>query len=212
MKKCNKCLIKKSINKFQSFESRGKIYTRNFCIMCKREYDKVNKKEYSIKNKDLIKDRNKLYYQKNRTYVRNYQKNYLKELHGKDIFYVLRKNVSRQVNRILKTNGGSKFGKSILKYLPYTIQDLKNHLELKFEPWMTWDNYGKYNFTLWNDCDQSTWTWNIDHIIPQSKLPYTSMEVDNFKKCWDLDNLRPLSAKYNYLDGINRTRHRVNKW
>ena len=45
----------------------------------------------------------------------------------------------------------------------------------------------------WNDNDQSTWTWNIDHIIPQSTLPYTSMDDEIFKKCWALENLRPLS-------------------
>ena len=49
----------------------------------------------------------------------------------------------------------------------------------------------------WNDEDKSTWTWKIDHIIPQSKLPYSSMEEENFKICWALENLRPLSAKEN---------------
>ena len=50
--------------------------------------------------------------------------------------------------------------------------------------------------------------WHIDHIIPQSLLPYSSMEDDNFKKCWALSNLRPLSAKQNLLDGANRIRHK----
>ena len=59
---------------------------------------------------------------------------------------------------------------------------------------MSWKNYGVY--------------WHIDHIIPQSDLPYTSMEDDNFKLCWALDNLRPLEAKQNLLDGAKRTRHK----
>jgi hypothetical protein len=33
------------------------------------------------------------------------------------------------------------------------------------------------------------------------------MEDENFIKCWKLSNLRPLSAKQNWLDGINKTRH-----
>jgi hypothetical protein len=69
---------------------------------------------------------------------------------------------------------------------------------------MNWNNYGIYYTNLWNDNDPSTWVWNIDHIIPQSKLPYTSMEDDNFKKCWALDNLRPYSAKQNIIDGNKR--------
>ena len=72
---------------------------------------------------------------------------------------------------------------------------------------MNWDNWGRFISKKWNDHDKLTWTWQLDHIIPQSDLPYTSMEDDNFKKCWSLDNLRPLSAKQNYLDGINRVRH-----
>ena len=98
-------------------------------------------------------------------------------------------------------------GISIIKYLPYSIKELKCYLENKFESWMTWNNWGAYNKYTWIDNDQSTWTWNIDHIIPQSNLPYSLMTDDNFKKCWSLDNLRPLSAKQNVLDGINRVRH-----
>jgi len=99
---------------------------------------------------------------------------------------------------------GNKGCKSISKYLLYTIGELKNHLETQFESWMTWNNQGKYDPKTWDDNDQTTWTWNIDHIIPQSKLFYTSLEDDNFKKAWALNNLRPLSAKQNILDGNRR--------
>jgi len=44
----------------------------------------------------------------------------------------------------------------------------------------------------------------IDHIIPQSMLQYSSMEEDNFKKCWALENLRPYSSKQNNKDGNRR--------
>jgi len=73
---------------------------------------------------------------------------------------------------------------------------------------MNWNNWGVYKSKNWNDNDSSTWTWQIDHIIPQSNLPYTSMEDENFKKSWDLNNLRPYSAKQNILDGISRVRHK----
>ena len=72
---------------------------------------------------------------------------------------------------------------------------------------MNWDNWGVYKANGWNDDDQSTWTWQIDHIIPQSTLPYSSMNDDNFQKCWALNNLRPYSAKLNNLDGVKRTKH-----
>jgi hypothetical protein len=66
---------------------------------------------------------------------------------------------------------------------------------------MTWENHGAYQSSKWDDNDISTWKWQIDHIIPQHKLPYSSMEDENFKKCWALENLRPYSAKQNLLDG-----------
>lgn len=97
--------------------------------------------------------------------------------------------------------------RTCIKYLPYTIQELKQHLENQFEPWMNWNNHGKYTKN-WNDQDSATWTWQIDHIIPSSTLPYTNMEEENFKKCWSLENLRPYSAKLNTIDGATRKRHK----
>jgi hypothetical protein len=124
-----------------------------------------------------------------------------------DPFYQLRQRVSCVIWQYLNKTGGSKYGHSMLEYLPYTIPQLKAHLESLFESWMTWDNYGQYRKENWNDSDSTTWKWNIDHIIPHSTLPYKSMQDANFQKCWDLSNLRPYSAKQNLLDGINRVRH-----
>jgi 5-methylcytosine-specific restriction endonuclease McrA len=74
---------------------------------------------------------------------------------------------------------------------------------------MNWDNHGSYRKHTWNDDDSSTWSWQIDHIIPQSDLPYTSMAEENFHKSWALNNLRPLSAKQNLLDGARKIRHKI---
>jgi hypothetical protein len=112
------------------------------------------------------------------------------------------------ISMILSKNETSKNGESILLHLKYSIDELKFHLESQFEPWMHWNNRGKYDVNSWIDNDQSTWTWQLDHIIPQSDLPYSHMEDDNFKKCWALENLRPLSAKQNLLDGVRRIRHK----
>jgi hypothetical protein len=121
----------------------------------------------------------------------------------------IRSNVSRSVRSALHNLDKSKNGSSVLKYLKYTVEELKEYLESKFEPWMNWNNYGKYTNKTWNDSDSSTWTWQIDHIIPQSDLPYESMEHPNFQKCWALENLRPLSSKENLIDGVKRTRHKT---
>jgi 5-methylcytosine-specific restriction endonuclease McrA len=58
---------------------------------------------------------------------------------------------------------------------------------------MNWDNYGKYN--------KDKMTWQIDHKIPQSKLPFKSFDDDNFRKLWALDNLQPLETVANIKKG-----------
>ena len=115
--------------------------------------------------------------------------------------------ISRIVTFMLKSNGSPKNRRSVRKYLSWNKLELQNHIIAQFEPWMTWDNYGKYDPKTWDDNDQSTWKWQLDHIIPRSDLQYSSMEDDNFKKCWALSNFRPLSAKQNILDGTSRIRH-----
>ena len=59
----------------------------------------------------------------------------------------------------------------------------KEEVILYFNDKMTWDNYGEY--------------WHIDHIKPQSLFNFESFEDDEFKECWALDNLQPLSAEEN---------------
>lgn len=76
---------------------------------------------------------------------------------------------------------------------------------------MSWKNRGKYISKEWDDNDSTTWKWQLDHIIPQSDLPYDSMEHENFHKCWALSNLRPLSAKQNQLDGATKIRHKIKR-
>lgn len=106
----------------------------------------------------------------------------------------IRANVSRQVIHALKRQSGSKHGESVMKYLPYTVRQLKEHLEKQFEPWMSWSNYG-------GQSNDSAKTWWIDHIKPQVDFPYTSLDDPLFQECWALDNLRPLEKIANIQKG-----------
>ncbi len=152
----------------------------------------VKNLNYYLENKENIINKSQQFYINNKDLVRNTHREYIKNK---------RSNVSSNISFYFKSNNSSKNNKSTLKYLPYPIQELQDHLEKQFEPWMTW---GKYDPIIWNDNDSSTWTWQIDHIIPHSKFQYLSMEDEEFKKCWALENLRPLSAKQNIIDGNRR--------
>lgn len=102
----------------------------------------------------------------------------------------LRQNISGQIRKALFDKGG----KSITEYLPYSIEELKDHLESLWEPWMNWDNYGGRS-----NCQERTW-W-IDHITPQSFFSYQNMDDPLFLECWALKNLMPLDKKLNMQKG-----------
>ena len=162
----------------------------------KRKYDKM----YRAKNKLKLSEQSE---------VRARKRRYIKQRRASDPLFKIRNNVSKSINQMLKFNGSSKKGESFLKYLPYSMLELKEHLEKQFESWMTWNNHGKYNSKTWDDNNPSTWTWQIDHIIPHSTFLYVTMTSQCFNDCWSLCNLRPLSAKQNLIDGATRVRHNL---
>ena len=175
------------------------------------EDNKERRLEYQIQyakdHKVDKKDYDKVYRQENKAILNKKRVAYDSNRMKTDQVFRLRKLVSLTIRIYIKKSNSSKNRISIKKYLTYSFKELKDHIEKQFEPWMTWENQGSYFVSKWNDDDSSTWKWQLDHIIPQSDLPYISMEDDNFKKCWALENLRPYSAKQNLLDGTTRIRH-----
>lgn len=173
---CNKCKIEKNCVDFY----RNKCMLdglSNYCKKCfymiANKYAKTNNYKHSrqwaitnIKKMRAIR-------------IKSYRKRRL------DPTYRIRRNVSGAIRSFSKNNYSTIWSK-----LPYTPAQLKDHLQSLWEPWMSWDNYGKLK-----GC------WNIDHIIPQSVLPFDSLDHPNFLQCWSLQNLRPLDASTNYRIG-----------
>lgn len=202
--KNNKENIKEKKSKYRDanrtkLRDKARVYNSNIDV-------KKMQKKWRTENKKLLREKEK-------EWIKNNPEKYKEILKRKSAVqrkkpsFKIKAHISRQVNFALHRQGESKKGDSVIKHLAYTIEELKLHLESLFEPWMTWSNYGKCSKN-WDDSDTATWTWNIDHIIPQSILPYMSMEDENFKKCWSLENLRPLSSKINSLEGSNKIRHK----
>jgi Skp family chaperone for outer membrane proteins len=72
-----------------------------------------------------------------------------------------------------------KEGRSWKELVPYSIEELKAHLESRFCEGMSWENRH---------------LWHIDHKRPIASFHYTSPDDDEFKECWALSNLQPLWA------------------
>ena len=69
----------------------------------------------------------------------------------------------------------------------YSIEDLIEHLENKFDDKMNWKNYGFY--------------WVVDHKKPRSLFKYENTESLEFKECWALENLQPMEKIANIKKG-----------
>jgi hypothetical protein len=216
---CNICTKTNRVKNYQ--ENKEEIKMQQKIFYQENIKDILDQKaQYYLENKKEIREKQAHYYQENKEEIRDWQAQYsiqpefkikrntrIKNRRVEDIFFRLRTIISSAIWEVLQRNGSSKAGNSCLKYLSYTFEELKQHIENQFEWWMNWNNQGVYNSKVWDDLDPTTWTWQLDHITPQSDLPYITMEEDNFKKAWALDNLRPYSAKQNVLDGITRIRH-----
>lgn len=174
---CEKCGLQKEESK--SCKNCKKIYDQK---RYKENKDKLRQqqKEYDGAHKSERAAYHKIWYQENKEQVLQDHREYKKNKYKTDPLFKLQCCCSSSIYQAIKS---SKNGSSILDYLPYSMQELKEHLERQFDKNMSWDNYGSY--------------WHIDHIMPQSKLPYLSMADENFQKCWALDNLRPLEALAN---------------
>ena len=218
MKRCYKCGEEKALCEFSKSKSR-KDGLNSLCRACVKAYYEANKekiaerhKAYRQANKDKIAKRNKAYQQtkkekiaeqrkayrqankekiaeQNKAYTQaNKDKRsvYQKKRRATDPVFKMKSRVGSSVRKALKNQGKTKGG-STFSALPYTPSDLAEHLERQFDEKMNWDNYGTY--------------WHVDHIYPQSLLPYDNLAHPNFQKCWALDNLQPLEAIENLKKG-----------
>ncbi|APU88886.1 conserved hypothetical protein [Virus Rctr197k] len=87
-----------------------------------------------------------------------------------------------QAQLINKPDAGR--GASAVRDLGCTIGELMVHLESKFQPGMTWDNYGE---------------WHIDHVRPLASFDLTDSE--QCKRACHFTNLQPLWGPDNLAKG-----------
>jgi len=78
---------------------------------------------------------------------------------------------------------------TFMSRMGYSVDELKEQLQTRWNDGMNWDNYGD---------------WNIDHVVPTSFFVFTDYSDLAFKACWSLKNIQPMwrgdnSSKSNIL-------------
>lgn len=201
MRICSKCKKEKEESEFYV----DKAQKRGFCSQCKKcQYE--CKKEYlkkyqkSDKRKMYVKeyrksDKCKMYqkeYQKE--YQKKYQKSdkgriyklkYQKEKIASDVQFRLAYRLRIRLWCVL--DGKTKNG-SAVRDLGCSISFLKKYLEERFQPGMSWENWGI-----------GRGKWHIDHKYPLSKVDLTDRE--QLLKVCHYTNLQPLWAEENIRKG-----------
>ncbi len=213
-KECKKCGLIKNVNDFYKGQAqckRCKIkYQKELSLQNKNKI-KEYKKAYHVKNiesikekkknnyesnKDYVKEKSKIYYALNRDKKLEYQKEYAKNHKvernkntnrrlKEDNLFRLRCAISKMLNSIFRRIGLYKESRSE-NIIGCSIPELKSYFESKFDMWMNWNNYGKYNGELNHG-------WDIDHIIPVS----TAKTEEDIIKLNHYSNLQPLCSKIN---------------
>lgn len=158
VKICKKCNIEKDINNF-SKSKKHKDGIKNTCKICNKDY-------YNI-------------------FYKNKRNAYLSKRRKIDPLFRLITSIRNAIKKSIN-NGKYSKKKHTEQILGCSFKQLKLHIESKWEPWMNWDNYGKFN-------GQPKYGWDIDHKKPLS-LATTEVEIIELNHFL---NLQPLCSYVN---------------
>ena len=198
MKKCSKCKVDKPLELFYK-DAQKSDGLRSCCVPCHKE-DVSNKMKDGTYGSRIRASAMRSYRKRMKNqheHHRSTENAYRKERYDSDPEYrrkiILRsseaKTKRRKENPRFRaiSNASRRIG-NFLRYrtnkyshtLGCNLETVKGHIEAKFEPGMSWDNYGE---------------WHIDHIFPVS-IAY-DLGPDSFAKACHFTNLQPLWAKDN---------------
>lgn len=157
------------LNKFKKYNENNKLmlWFANILIIEKKRRKKIKKSFKSIKKPKSIAYGLGL---NNTQYYGFRLKN--------DLDFRLKHNLRSRFYNAIKRNSKKS---SVIDHIGCSIDQLKAHLESKFQPGMTWENYGP--------------VWEIDHIV--SLCNYDLSKLENLNNAWNFNNLQPLFKKQN---------------
>ena len=161
-----------------------------------KEYLKEQQKEYRLKNKERINERHKEHYLKNKEHIKEQQKEYLsrpktQELRRNNFTNRYKTNVNFRILSICRARlhiALKSFNKSAstMELVGCTTNELRQHIESKFEPWMNWENQGLGG-------------WDIDHI--KACFHFNMEDPEQQRACFHWSNLQPMEHIANIKKG-----------
>lgn len=156
------------------------------------DINKIALKLYRERHPDRAKESTKKYKANNQDKVKTAsiaykaRKNELEKIKkATDPVYNLKCSVRISILKTFDRINARKNNKTV-EIIGCSYEFLKEHIESKFEPWMTWDNKGLYNGEL-------NYGWDVDHIIPLD----TAVTEDDVIRLNHYTNLQPLCSKIN---------------
>lgn len=158
-RECLSCLKIKPVDDFNAQQYRCRDCHRD--VFTYDEKQRVAKRKYYLKHKVRLKA-NILKYKAARRQI--------------DINYKILDNLRGRIFKAVRFNLKSA---RTLALIGCSVEELKSHLEGKFQKGMTWDNYGFYG-------------WHIDHIKPCYEFDMSKPEQQAI--CFHYTNLQPLWA------------------
>lgn len=208
IKRCRVCKIEQPIGNYCVADLNNRNY---ICSCCKakkrkiysdahREEENANARKWKNENKEYAQNWQRQYraipavHERHTTYMHGYNKTYGKsnraniskqnrDRYATNLNYRLGVVLRGRLQRALR--GKPKMG-SMVRDLGCTVEELRLYLESKFQPGMSWDNWGRTG-------------WHIDHIIPLSTFDLSNPE--EFKRACKYTNLQPMWWRKNLQKG-----------
>jgi hypothetical protein len=143
---------------------------------------------YISSNIERVRAYQKQYRNNNKHRIAEQKRRWIRDRYTHDIQFKLRTIIRSRFKVAIHNN--TKSGKAV-ELLGCSIMEFKTYIEAKFESWMNWDNWGRY------DIDRMT--WHIDHIVPLASFDLSDPE--QLKKACHYTNLQPLLAYDNLSKG-----------
>lgn len=207
MKKCSRCGETKTLSEFGKGDNKDGL--KSACKVCRKEEAKkycdthrAQIKEYYEKTKEskreYHREYNRKWYAENKE--KKMQQNRAWRLANPEKVKEKGRRATRKIRSTLKGNLNSRISAGITHSLKnsskgghhwetlvgFTVNQLRDHLEKRFTPGMSWERFMAGEI-------------HIDHKIPIAAFNFETPKDLDFKRCWSLKNLQPLWSVENQI-------------